>query len=79
MGEGGEKDEGRKRWSERDEDWSMLNKLLLEELVVVSFLLVENGRDRGENIIEPSPWPSQLSYQRIKSFIESWNTEKEFN
>jgi hypothetical protein len=40
----GEKDE-EKDEAERDEDWSLLNKLLLEELVVVLFLLVESGHD----------------------------------
>jgi hypothetical protein len=39
-----------KRWSERDEDWSLLNKLLLEELVVVSFLPVENRCDTSEHL-----------------------------
>jgi hypothetical protein len=31
----------------RDEDWSLLNKLLLEKLVVMSVLLVESRCDRG--------------------------------
>ena len=40
-----EREGRRKRWSERDEDWSLLSKLLLEELVVLSFLLVKSVCD----------------------------------
>jgi hypothetical protein len=45
-GDGGKRWRGREMKGERDEDWRLLNKLLIEELVVVSFLLVESRCDR---------------------------------
>ena len=41
---------GREKDEAREMKTGLLNKLLLEELVVMSFLLVESGRDKeGDN------------------------------